>query len=117
MKKYLVLATLAIIPSLSNGASIDKESIRAVVVDNIKYVQTCYETALANNSTLRGKLVVDWIVNDKGDVEKATVNDAKTTLKDPTFLACAVGKLKTWKFPAAPKGQIVNVSYPFLFSN
>jgi outer membrane biosynthesis protein TonB len=72
---------------------------------------------VAKNPNLEGELIIDWSVNDKGGVEEAQINEAKSTLTDANVEACVVGKLRSWKFPSAPKGQVVKVSYPLVFTN
>jgi TonB family protein len=87
------------------------------VKEHSEVVRACYTEALKKDVSLKGKLVVDWDVNDAGDVSRAEVNTAKSTLKSEAINNCLVEKLKSWKFaPApAPKGEVVSVSYPFSF--
>lgn len=98
-------------------AAVDHEAIRSVITGHATDVRSCMAGSEANNTSKQGKLVVDWSINDKGEVTKAVVNSGKSTLKDGSIEACVTGKFKAWKFPPAPRGQIVTASYPFVFSN
>ena len=115
MKKLIILCCF--FPALSLAASDEAEAIRSAVKGNLKDVKACYESSLKQKPENEGKIVVDWVVSDTGEVTKAVINEAKTTLNDTTVHLCITDKIKTWKFPAAPKGQLVTVSYPFVFTN
>jgi outer membrane biosynthesis protein TonB len=111
-----IIATIfLIVSSVSFGSTPESEAIRSKIKEHLKEVQTCY-APVAQSAESKGKVVVEWEVNDAGDVAIVSVNDAKTTLKNTTLHTCIIDKLKTWKFPAAPKGQTTAVSFPFIFS-
>ena len=43
--------------------SIDKELIRKVIQDHAAQIRYCYETQLAINPRLQGKVAIKWIIN------------------------------------------------------
>ncbi len=114
MKKIFLslILTIPMAATASNG----KEGIRSKIKEHLPEIQACYKNSLTQSPDNKGKIVVDWEVNDLGDVTKVTVNEKKTTLKDATVHSCITNNFKSWKFPPAPKGQVVTASYPFVFS-
>lgn len=97
-------------------ATSNREVVQKKVKDHMKEITSCYSASLKKNPEIEGKIVVDWEINDAGEVIKISVNGDKTTLNDSTLHSCITDKFKTWKFPPAPKGQIFAISYPFIFS-
>jgi len=72
----------------------------------------CYETALRNNATLEGTLVVGVKVGPGGQVCGArTVNDG---LHDPGVSNCVLNKFAAATLPA-PQGGCVEVNVPMRF--
>jgi hypothetical protein len=113
MRVFALLTFL--LPALAFAAA-DKEGIRAKIKEHLKEVRGCYDEPASKNPSLKGKIIIDWSVDDTGKVTQAKVDEAKTTLKDPTVQSCLTDKFKSWTFPPAPKGQVVTASYPFVFS-
>ncbi len=95
------------------GGSLPKEEIRKTVHANIQQVIDCYESALAADPTVSGKVSIKFIIALDGTVTMAAV--AETELNNPTCEACIAKAVKTWQFPK-PKGGIVIVTYPFNLS-
>ncbi len=72
----------------------------------------CYETALRNNATLEGTLVVSVKVGPGGQVCSArTVNDG---LHDPGVSNCVINKFAGATLPA-PQGGCVEINVPMRF--
>jgi hypothetical protein len=63
-----------------------------------------------------GKVDLGWIIDETGRVSKIMVVEDKTSLKDKALHTCLMDTVKSWTFPAAPKGQEVKVIYPFSIS-
>ena len=114
MKIFFILC--CIFPALCLAESDVAVAIRAEVKGHLNDVKACYVSSLKQKPENEGKIVVDWEVSETGEVTKAVINEAKSTLKDTAVHLCITEKFKTWKFPAAPKGQVVTVSYPFVFT-
>jgi Ca-activated chloride channel family protein len=94
--------------------SLDKDLIRQVIRRNVGQVRYCYESQLMTNPKLAGKVVVRFVISATGEVTEAKV--VETTMKDATFEACLLARVKSWRFPAAKGGGVVVVTYPFTFS-
>ena len=99
------------------AANSESEAIRRTVRSHLSEVKNCYASAMKKNPGLKGKMVLDWDVNDKGAVTKAALNEKKSTLNNEDVTKCITEKLMGWKFPAAEVGKTISVSYPFDFSN
>ena len=94
--------------------SLDKEIIRRVVRQHRREVKYCYETQLAKDANLKGKIVVRFTISPTGAVVSAVVKES--TVKNDAVHDCLVRKLKRWAFPEPKGGGTVIVTYPFSFS-
>ena len=108
--------SIALVLGAQGLATVSPETVREKVGEHLTEIRSCYENELPRQPGLHGKVVVDWDIDDKGNVTKISINSKKTTLKDESVRTCIVEKFKTWKFPPASKGQTLSVSYPFVFS-
>lgn len=94
---------------------IDRDAIRRVVQKNIRQIQACYERALNKDPDLYGKVVLRWEIDSRGRALNTSVK--KTTLNSREVEKCMMNRLRTWKFPASPRNQVADVSYPFVFNS
>lgn len=92
-----------------------QEDIRLKVKEHLNDVKMCYDDSLKKNPKIKGKVLVDWTINDKGAVTSVSINKEKTTLMDAEVQKCIVEKFNTWSFPPAPTGESVTISFPFTF--
>ncbi|HEY8211302.1 MAG TPA: AgmX/PglI C-terminal domain-containing protein [Myxococcaceae bacterium] len=99
-------------PSSVTGA-LDAELVRAVIRSHRSQIRYCYEMELARAPALSGKLAVQFIIGSEGQV--ATANVIDTTLKNPELSRCVISRVQSWVFPK-PKGGVVLVRYPFVFT-
>ena len=101
--------------ALGNEASVaqglDKDMIAAVIARNLGQVRFCYEQGLQGDSSLAGRVVVDFTIGGNGLVKSASVGSS--SLHSAGVEECIVMRLKTWKFPLPDGGVDVKVSYPF----
>lgn len=93
--------------------SLDSESIAKVVRARLRSIQDCYEKELKRNSSLAGKIEVEFTIGEGGDVEEARVSSNK--MGSAEVGDCIVSRVRRWKFPQ-PKGGSVTVNYPFIFT-
>lgn len=116
MAQRFVVVLIFLAGLFCNAQSADREAVRRAVKTHLSEVKTCYDDAIKKDSKLgKGKIVIDFDVDDTGKVTSAKINEKKTTLKSRDVQQCLVGKFKSWTFPASPKGTIAAVSYPFVF--
>ena len=92
---------------------IDREAIRRVVQENLKQIKACYEKGLNRNPGLYGKIVIRWTIGPGGRVTTAGIKSS--TMDSAEVENCAVARLRLWKFPEPPVGELADVSYPFVF--
>jgi hypothetical protein len=113
--KNLILTMGLLLPlSLMANSNGVPEEVRSKIKQNVSSFKDCYIEALKTNSKLGGKVVLDWDVDEKGLVKRAVVK--LTTMKSTEVENCMVDKLKAITFSPAPAGQVINVTYPFVFS-
>lgn len=119
MQKYFfVLVSLMFVQvAVSYEADPQAEQAKAAVSAHSNEVRMCYRDNAKKIKGAEGKIVVDFEVNDQGVLTKSEINEKKTTLKNEVLTKCLVEKIKTWMFPAAPKGKVTAFSYPFAFKN
>ena len=92
---------------------LDREIIRRVIKQNRKRFKYCYESELAKNKNLHGKLMVAFVINGKGRVSSAKIKS--TSMNNDNVENCIVKRVKFMRFPH-PKGAAkVTVHYPFYF--
>ena len=91
---------------------IDKEIVRRVIHDHIGQIRFCYEQRLAYDPALAGKIRVHFIITPAGDVPEARAVEG-TTLADQEVRSCILARVRSWTFPARPRGSPASVTYPF----
>ncbi len=98
------------------GGRLSKQQIAKVVQGNKGAIRYCYESQLTRYPTLRGKIVVDFIIEPSGSVKtvKIPTNDLSNKTAAGKVASCLIRFIKRWRFPK-PKGGKVRVIYPFTF--
>lgn len=89
--------------------------IRALVVAHRDEARACYEKALADHPGLEGDLVVEWTIDPKGNVSRASVDVARSQIAEPTAVACVVDVIRRIPFSPSPGGYETTAHYPFNF--
>lgn len=101
--------------SATFSGSIDRNGIRNIIRRNRGLIKSCYDTALNKNERLEGKLVLRWDIEEDGSVSRAGV--VSNSIGDKKMASCILNRLRTWRFPVPPRGQIGRVTgYPFVFT-
>lgn len=90
---------------------LDREAVILVVMKNIGQITYCYELGLQQKPQLRGRVLVDFVINGQGKVASQSI--ASSSLKSSQVENCMLSKIKTWKFPRPVGGVNVEVNYPF----
>jgi Ca-activated chloride channel family protein len=93
--------------------SLDKNLIHRVIQQNLAQLRACYERQLAIEPTLQGRVVLEFVIDDKGRV--AQVRIVESTLSSEAVESCVMSKAKAWRFPAVKGGGTVLVRYPIVF--
>ncbi len=94
------------------GGGLDKDIIRRIVRANINDIRTCYETGLARDRNIKGRVSVEFVIGPKGKVAAAAVKD--DTLPDKLVGRCIATAMRRWQFPEPGDGGVVKVVYPFV---
>jgi hypothetical protein len=89
-----------------------KEAILDELSRHLPELTSCY---VESGSTKKGTVVVEWSVNDLGEVVDAK-GTIQSTIRDLGIHLCITTRLKALKFPVAPKGQVISASYTFDFT-
>lgn len=110
---YLIFFLALISQAKENKDSIDREAVRRVFRSHLSEFKKCYEDEYSKNKSLAGKVVLFLEITDKAEVKTAKINS--TTLNSENVENCLLDKVKTFVFPAATKGTVAEVIYPFVF--
>jgi len=76
-------------------------------------VKTCYDAALAERPTAKGKLMIKFGVDGFGRVRTSCL--VSSELREVHVERCMVDLPLGWTFPKPEGGGWVVVSYPFVF--
>jgi pSer/pThr/pTyr-binding forkhead associated (FHA) protein/outer membrane biosynthesis protein TonB len=93
--------------------TIDREAVRRVIRSILNQIKSCYERQLRVNSSLEGKVVIQFEIMEQGRVRSAKTKT--TSLNDNTVESCVAARIREARFPEPPSGTIAVVDYPFVF--
>lgn len=111
-KKAAITARVSADAIADVDGTIDKKGVQRALRARGKAFQLCYETALKQNSKLKGKLVVEFTIGDRGRVVEAlVVNDG---LGSSSVARCVLDTLKRVRFPPPEDGD-VTITNTFVF--
>lgn len=94
------------------AGGIDEKGVRMALKRRERGIQQCYERALKTNAKLKGKVGLEWAINEEGRVVKIKVID--NSLGDPKVADCIMDIINRIKFPKATKG-LVPIRKTFVF--
>jgi hypothetical protein len=105
-------------PPIRQGATqvigrLPPEVIQRIVRQNYGDLRKCYETGLAKDPSLTGRVTTKFVIDRAGAV--SSVQDGGSDIPDATVVTCVLGVFGGLKFPQ-PEGGIVTVVYPIVFS-
>ena len=97
---------------------LDKDGIRAAVKSAIPDVKDCYESWLAMNPALGGRLIVKLTIDTDDGVEGRVtrLSLADGGMGNVAFEGCALSSFSDLRFEPPLDGPM-NVTYPLLFSS
>jgi Ca-activated chloride channel family protein len=81
---------------------LSNETIEKMVKQQIPSIEACYQTYLKKKSNLKGEVVLRFVIDSNGRVEK--MSPVSSTLKDNALEQCIIKKIKGISFPI-PKGK------------
>jgi len=95
------------------GGRLDPVVIQRIVRAHYLFFRGCYESGLADNHDLGGRVQVRFIIGRDGSISH--VHAECTSMPDPEVVECIVAEYKKLQFPR-PEMGIVTVVYPIMFS-
>lgn len=93
---------------------IDERGVQMALKRRERGIQQCYERSLKANPKLKGKVIIEWGINEEGRVVQSKV--VQNTLGDPKVGDCIIDIISRIRFPEATKG-IVPVRKTFVFES
>lgn len=94
-----------------SASGLDRDQIIAVINRHRGEITYCYEQALKQDPSVRGKVAIKFVINPNGRVARANI--AESSANHSRLESCMVARLRTWQFPK-PVGSVnVDVLYPF----
>lgn len=93
---------------------IDERAVQMALKRRERGIQQCYERSLKTNPKLKGKVVIEWGINEEG--RALNVKIVQTTISDAKVGDCIVDIIGRIRFPGATKG-IVPVRKTFVFES
>jgi hypothetical protein len=100
--------------TLTVQGSLDPAIIQRILRQQMGRFKYCYQQALTRNPALAGKVLVNFVIGQSGDVLAATV--ANDTMGDPSVSQCAAQGVRNLSFPQPSGGGIVTVAAPLTFA-
>jgi TonB family protein len=120
MKRFPALFLLATLSTAAgarlaraDSGDLSAADVKQVMAAHGDEVRRCYEKHAMRQSRATGKVTLDLIVGEQGDVQRVTV--AAEGVRGHRFDRCVSGKAKGWQFPQ-PRHP-TEVEYPFLFQH
>jgi hypothetical protein len=92
------------------------EVIAKIVKDNRQPVRDCYDKAQKQLPSLKGDMVIFFVLDPEGKVKKIELNQQASTLKSPEVVDCAIKVIKGLNFPPSSRGMETTVNYPYNFN-
>lgn len=105
-----VKGTEAVLPK----GGIDEKGVRMALKRRERGIQQCYERSLKSNTKLKGKVVLEWTINEEGRV--VTVKILENSLGDSKVADCISDIITRTRFPGSTKG-LVPVRKTFVFES
>lgn len=93
---------------------IDERGVQMALKRRERGIQQCYERALKSSPKLKGKVIIEWGINEQGRVVQ--IKTVQNTLGDPKVSDCISDIISRIRFPEATKG-IVPVRKTFVFES
>jgi hypothetical protein len=92
------------------------EVIAKIVKDNRQPVRDCYDKAQKDLPSLKGDMVIFFVLDPEGKVKKIELNQQASTLKSPAVVDCAIKVIQGLNFPPSTRGMETTVNYPYNFN-
>lgn len=91
---------------------IDEESVKNIIVSHLNEIEKCYKDSLINSSSLEGRVVYKWALNNTGNVKDITI--LSSNISNTDLESCVRQRIITWNFDK-PETNETEIIYPFVF--
>ena len=102
-----------ILPQVIVMGGISTADVEAGIAQKMNDITDCYQSALAGDPGLAGKVLVKFTIDKAGAVASTVVRS--TSLRHPAAEACLTDVVAQARFPALQSGRLAIVHYPFGF--
>jgi hypothetical protein len=92
------------------------EDIMTIIKTRRDDFRACYDAQLKAHPTMKGNIDLEWVVDPKGNVSSAKINESKSQILIPEVTDCMIKVLKAIKFADSKKGFETRMHYPFNFN-
>lgn len=92
---------------------LDEAVVRRVVRTHLNEIRHCYDQALTRDKATKGRLALEFLIGDAGQVSNAVVGESE--VRDELLGRCVVQAARRWRFPRPAGGGRTLVTYPFTF--
>lgn len=104
----------------TDAPALDKDYIQARIREDLLPIATeCYESALEDDPTLGGRLVLQFSIvgsDDVGGIVDEVTLTPQSDIKQPDLVECMTESMMSVMFEAPPSDGTVRVTYPFVFA-
>jgi hypothetical protein len=92
------------------------EVIAKIIKEHRQPVRDCYDKAQKDLPSLKGDMVIFFILDPEGKVKKIELNQQASTLKTSAVVDCAIKVIQSLNFPPSSRGMETTVNYPYNFN-
>ncbi len=109
-----VIAVDDSLPANADADALEPSRIKATVQARMARFQGCYQREFMRNPSLKGRVVVRFIIEEDGSVSNARLRE--TTMNNTVVEQCLVDEVARLQFEKPQAGKVVPVSFPFNFT-
>jgi hypothetical protein len=91
------------------------DDIRAIIVSHRDDARACYDNALKDHPGIEGDLVIQWMIDPKGNVSQVSSDTSRSQILEPTVVDCVSEIIKKLQFAPSQGGFETKAFYPFNF--
>jgi hypothetical protein len=92
------------------------EDIMTIIKTRRDDFRACYDAQIKSHPTMKGNIDLEWVVDPKGNVSSAKINESKSQILIPEVTDCMIKLVKSIKFAESKKGFETRMHYPFNFN-
>lgn len=102
------------LPANADPNALSPALIKATVQSQMARIRGCYQREFQRNPSLKGKIVVRFIIEEDGSVSGARLRE--TSMNNTVVEQCIIDEVAGMRFDKPQAGKVVPVSFPFNFT-